>query len=88
MTLFESFGPDEWAVIAIGCILVILLPSLIIAGIATAAEATIRFVKRRLSRHRAATPETADVAPVPAATDGYDFASEWGDIIGHMEKSK
>jgi hypothetical protein len=86
--LLESFTPDEWALIALGCIAVILVPSIIILGLRHLLVSLPSFIIRHLVQGRAAIPETADVAPVPAAVPAADIDAEWADIETQIEKSK
>lgn len=84
MTFLDNLTPDEWAVIAIGCVAVIVVPAIVIAGTVTAAEWLLRAVKLR----RAATPKLATLPTVPAAAPAADIDAEWADIESAIRGSK
>ncbi len=76
MTLLESFTAIDWLIVAIGCALVILTPSLVIAWTVTLPPLVFRFVTRRDGR-----PE-----PSRPAGNGVDPESEWSDIERELDR--
>ncbi|TPM33555.1 hypothetical protein FJ955_02055 [Mesorhizobium sp. B2-2-2] len=82
--ILENLTPDEWAVVAIGCVAVIMVPAVVIGGAVAAAEWGIRAVRRR----RAPTLGITTIPTVPAAVPAAGIDAEWDDIIIEMEKSK
>lgn len=84
MTLLDNLTTDEWAVIGLGCVAVVVVPAIVIAGTVTAAEWLLRAVRRR----RAPTLEPATLPTVPAAASAADIDTEWRDIESAIRDSK
>ncbi|RWQ16129.1 hypothetical protein [Mesorhizobium sp.] len=85
MTFLESFTTVDWFVIVTGCVLVILIPSFLLAAIFSLPEWIARWAGHTsLGGDDPFAEKAADAVAVPATADAPEISVEWSDIEREM----
>lgn len=82
--ILDSLTLDQWLVIGLGCIAVILVPSIVIGATVADVEWLFRIVRRR----RTATFESVALPTAPAAAPVEGIDAEWADIESAIRGSR